>query len=121
MSTACGRPQGGGGSGSCGRMWTGEGGQKSDFCGRHKWTAPYFMLKSGFMQITQKHIINPLPTRQCFTGCCENRSHPEQVAKTRFTRLVTTGSHQQCSTWMTWLFNSLSTIFTSKLVSLVFC
>jgi len=29
MSTACGRPQGGGGSGSCGRMWTG--GQKPDF------------------------------------------------------------------------------------------
>jgi len=33
MSTACGRPQGGeGGSGPCGRMWTGgRGGQKPDF------------------------------------------------------------------------------------------
>jgi len=29
MSTVCGRPQGGGGSGPCGRMWTG--GQKRDF------------------------------------------------------------------------------------------
>jgi len=29
MSTACGRPQGGGGSGPCRRMWTG--GQKPDF------------------------------------------------------------------------------------------
>jgi len=28
------------GSGSCGRMWTGEGGQKSDFFGCHKWMAP---------------------------------------------------------------------------------
>ena len=24
---------------TCGRMWT-KGGQKSDFCGRHKWMAP---------------------------------------------------------------------------------
>jgi len=29
MSTACGRPQGG--SGPCGRIWTGGGGQKTDF------------------------------------------------------------------------------------------
>ena|SRR6218665_2399732 len=40
MSTACGRPQGGGGPDhvdSCGQgVW----GQKRDFCGRHKWMAP---------------------------------------------------------------------------------
>jgi len=37
MSTVCGRPQGG--------HWThvdrGEGGQKREFYGRHKWMAPY--------------------------------------------------------------------------------
>jgi len=32
MSIACGRPQGAEGEyGSCGRKWTGEGGQKHDF------------------------------------------------------------------------------------------
>ena len=31
MSTVCGRPQGGGGSGPRGHMWTGGGGQKRDF------------------------------------------------------------------------------------------
>jgi len=30
MSMACGRPQGGEESGSCGHMWTGGGGQKLD-------------------------------------------------------------------------------------------
>jgi len=37
MSTACGRPQGGEGSGPCGQ---GRGGQKPDFLGRHKWMTP---------------------------------------------------------------------------------
>src|SRR6218665_1330221 len=41
MSTVCGRPHGGGaGSGPCGRMWTGGGGQHVIFCRRHKWMAP---------------------------------------------------------------------------------
>jgi len=41
MSTVCGRPQGGeGGSGPCGRMWTGGGVKNGIFCGRHKWMAP---------------------------------------------------------------------------------
>src|SRR6218665_1294178 len=31
MSTVCGRPQGGRGSGPCGRMWTGGGGSKTRF------------------------------------------------------------------------------------------
>ena len=31
MSTVCGRPQGGMGSGPSGRMWTGGGSQKPDF------------------------------------------------------------------------------------------
>jgi len=40
MSTACGRPQRGSGVRP---MWThlDRGSQKSDFCGRHKWMAPY--------------------------------------------------------------------------------
>src|SRR6218665_1119669 len=43
MSTACGRPQGGGGPAhvdACGRMWTEGWGQNLIFCGRHKWMAP---------------------------------------------------------------------------------
>src|SRR6218665_3128335 len=41
MSTVCIRPQGGRGSGPCGRMWTGGRGVKNViFCGRHKWMAP---------------------------------------------------------------------------------
>jgi len=31
--------KGEGGSGPCGRMWTGGGGQNVIFCGRHKWMA----------------------------------------------------------------------------------
>src|SRR6218665_574732 len=38
MSTVCGRPQGGGGSAHVDAC--GQGGQKRDFCGRHKWMAP---------------------------------------------------------------------------------
>jgi len=46
MSTACGRPQGGGGgSGPCGRMWTeGSGSKTRFFCGRHQWMTPYRAL-----------------------------------------------------------------------------
>src|SRR6218665_2326424 len=41
MSTVCVRPQGEGGSGPCGRMWTGGRGLKNViFCGSHKWMAP---------------------------------------------------------------------------------
>jgi len=41
MSTVCGRPQGGGGSGPCGRLWTGGRGVNNViFRGRHKWMAP---------------------------------------------------------------------------------
>jgi len=40
MSTACGRPQGGGGPVHVDACGQGGGGQKPDFCGRRKWMAP---------------------------------------------------------------------------------
>src|SRR6218665_386057 len=39
------------GFGPCGRMWTEGGGQKLDFCVRHKWMAPYTLRFPPFLFI----------------------------------------------------------------------
>src|SRR6218665_3432420 len=45
--------KGGGGSGPCGRMWTGGGGSKTlFFCGRHKWMAPKLNSQLQFQNPT---------------------------------------------------------------------
>src|SRR6218665_294299 len=57
MSTVCGRPQGGGESGTRGRMWTGERGVKNViFCGRHKWMAPMCFVQLIFSIIRHTFI-----------------------------------------------------------------
>jgi len=54
MSTACGRPQGGEG---VRLMWTGEGGQKHDFCRCHKWMAPNSNILNGQIHHEEKNIL----------------------------------------------------------------
>jgi len=51
MSNACGRPQGGGRSGSCGHMWTGEG-QKPDIL----WTFVSMEKEQHFEMLVCKSV-----------------------------------------------------------------
>ena len=57
--SVCFSPSGEGGSGPCGQ---GEGGQKLNFCGRHKWTTPMIMILNyrefGHCHIN-RHLMNP--------------------------------------------------------------
>ena len=78
MSTMCGRPQGGRGSGPRGHMWTEGGGVKNViFLGRHKWMAPNLTThfkadntsrNNTFLEITpNENMMQVHPFRRCNT------------------------------------------------------
>src|SRR6218665_3876538 len=66
-------------SGPCGRMWTEEreGGEKPDFCGRHKWMAPY-ILRFPPIQFNFLHILQLPPIFEMFLCFYTKFSSPYQ-------------------------------------------
>src|SRR6218665_2606902 len=65
MSTACGRPQGGGGPAhvdACGQRRDGH--KPDSFCGRHKWMAPY-TLRFAPVPVQCPPILQVSPIFRC--------------------------------------------------------